>query len=266
MRRSVILTGEKKHGQSARKGRVAMESVKDNQQEYDEKRFNRWLYRMAGFSGIAIAVGYVFITAGFTISGAPLPTGAEAWVTYMAGKSNLWWGIIWLSIITDILYLPVAAGLYNLLKNVHKGMILVSGALFALFVVLELAITWSNYAAIIELINRYGLATTEPQRTLYLSTIEYASSVFQTPVTGFYAIFIPSIAVILASIVMLKSARFGKIASYIGLLSGTINAFSVIGELFSSTLSLLVIPGSVLALIWFFAVGVKFLKFGREGN
>jgi len=156
--------------------------------------------------------------------------------------------------------------LYNLLKNVHKGMILVSGALFTLFVVLELAITWSNYAAIIELINRYGLATTEPQRTLYLSTIEYASSVFQTPVTGFYAIFIPSIAVILASIVMLKSARFGKIASYIGLLSGTINAFSVIGELFSSTLSLLVIPGSVLALIWFFAVGVKFLKFGREGN
>ena len=265
MRRSVILTGEKKHAQSARKGRVAMGSVKDNQQEYD-KRFNRWLYRVAGFSGIAIAVGYVFITAGFTISGPPLPTGAEAWVTYMAGKSNLWWGIIWLSIITDILYLPVAAGLYNLLKNVHKGMILVSGALFALFVVLELAITWSNYAAIIELINRYDLATTEPQRALYLSTIEYASSVFQTPVNAFYSIFIPSIAVILASIVMLKSEIFGKVASYTGLFSGTLNAFSVIGGFFNSTLALLVRPGSVLALIWFFAVGVKFLKLGRDGN
>jgi len=243
-----------------------MESVKDNQQKYDENRFNRWLYRMAGFSGIAIAIGYVFITAGFTISGVPLPKGAEAWVAYMAGKSNIWWGIIWLSIITDILYLPVAAGLYTLLKNVHKGMILISVALCTLFVVLELSITWSNFPAIIELVNRYGLATTETQKALYLSTIEYASSVFQTPVNGFYTIFIPSIAVILFSIVMLKSAKFSKVVSYVGLLSGILNAFSVIGGLFSSTLELIVIPGSVLALIWKFAVGVKFLKLARDSN
>ena len=65
---------------------------------------------------------------------------------------------------------------------------------------------------------------------------------------------------------MLKSAKFSKVASYIGILSGTVNAFSVIGGLFSSTLGLLVIPGSVLALIWKFAVGAKFLKLARDSN
>jgi len=243
-----------------------MESAKGNQQEYDENLFSRWLYRLAGYSGIAVAVGYVFMTAGFIISGTPLPVTAEAWVAYMAGKSNIWWGIICLSIITDILYLPIAAGLYRLLKNVHRGMLVTAGALYALFVVLELSITYSNFPAIIELVNRYGLATTEAQRALYLSAIEYASTVFQTPVNGFYTIFVPSIAVILFSIVMLKSAKFSRIASYIGISSGALNAFSVIGGLFSSTLGLLVIPGSVLALVWKFAVGIKFLKVGRDSN
>jgi len=221
---------------------------------------------MAGFSGIAIAIGYVFITALYAISGAPLPKGAEAWIDYMNGKSVLWWGIIWLSIITDILYLPVAAALYSLLKDVHKGLILVSGALFTLFVLLEMGITWTNYPVIIEAVNQYSLATTETQRLVYLSVIEYSSRVFETPVTAFYAIFVPSIAVILASLVMLKSGRFGKMAAYVGLLSGTLNAFSVIGGLFSSTLGLLVMPGSVLSLVWFLLAGLRFLKSARGGN
>jgi succinate dehydrogenase/fumarate reductase cytochrome b subunit len=243
-----------------------MEITNNSQQEYDENQFSRWLYRLAGCSGIAIAVGYVFITAGFVISGIPLPKGAEAWVAYMAGKSNIWWGIIWLSIITDILYLPVAAGLYRLLKNVHRGMLVTAGALYALFVVLELSNTYTNFPAIIELVSRYGLATTEAQRALYLSAIEYASTAFQTPVAPFYTIFVPSIAVILFSIVMLKSAKFSRIAAYIGISSGAINAFSVIGGLFSGSLGQLVVVGSVLALFWKFAVGVKFLKFARGGN
>jgi len=221
---------------------------------------------MAGYSGITIAVCYIFITAGFVISGTPLPKDAEAWVSYMAGGSSIWWGIIWLSIITDILYLPVAAGFYALFKNVHKGMVLVAGVLFALFVMLELSITWSNFPAIIELVNKYNLAATEAQKALYLSALEYASNIFQTPVTGFYMIVIPSIAVILFSILMLKSARFSKAASYIGISSGALNVLSVIGGLFSSTLGQLVVLGSVLALIWKFAIGVKFLRLARDGK
>ena len=243
-----------------------MGSAIDNRQEYDGHQFNRWLLRMAGISGIAIAVGYILITAGYAVSGFPLPKGAEAWIDYMNGKSTLWWWIIWLSIITDILYLPVAAALYSLLKNVHKGLILVSGALFSLFVLLELGITWTNYPVVIEAVNQYSLATTETQRLVYLSVIEYSSRVFETPVPSFYTIFAPSIAVILASFVMLKSGRFGKITAYVGLLSGTLNAFSVVGGLFSSTLGSLVVLGSVLALVWFFLLGLRFLKSAHGGN
>lgn len=243
-----------------------MESVNYNQEQLEEKKFSTWLYRLAGYSGIAIAVSYVFITAGFVTSGVPLPKGGEAWVTYMAGKSGIWWGIIWLSIITDILYLPVAAGLYRLLKNVHKGLLLTAGALYALFVVLELSITYANFPVIVESVNGYGLATSEAQKALYLSTIEYASHVFQTPVAPFYTIFIPSAAVILFSVVMLKSGKFNKSIAYIGMLSGTLNALSVVGGWFSSNIGQVVVVGSVLALVWKFAVGIKFLKFARGSN
>ena len=72
--------------------------------------FRARMLRWAGLSGIAIAIGYVAISIGFAVSGQPLPRNAAAWVSYLDGKEPIWWMIIWLSIITDILYLPVAFG------------------------------------------------------------------------------------------------------------------------------------------------------------
>jgi hypothetical protein len=220
----------------------------------------KFLYRVVGYSGIAIAIGYFFITIGFVMSGTPLPTNSTAWVTYLEGKNAIWWGIIWLSIITDILYLPVAYGLYEYLKKTNRGFILISGVLFTLFVFLELAITWSNYPTLLKLVNEYNLATSDMQRTFYLSAIEFASTEFQTPITAFYTIFIPSLATILSSFVMLKSKRFGNLIPYIGFISGICNALSVIGGYFYEPLRNLVIPGSFLIIFWFLGIGIHFLK------
>lgn len=226
----------------------------------------RWVYLAAGFSGIIIAIGYIFITSAYVKSGTPLPTEGEAWITYLTGKSITWWLIICLSIFTDLLYLPVALGLYIVLRRINNGMMLLSSTLFILFVLLDLSITWPNYAVMIEFTDGYNSAATEAERGIYLTSIEYASAMFETPILAFYAIFVPALAAIAACLVMLRSNEFKKYVAYIGLASGILSAFSVIGGLFSDTMSSLVIPASILILVWFFLIGIRFLKMGRENN
>ncbi|MDP1725950.1 MAG: DUF4386 family protein [Bacteroidota bacterium] len=222
--------------------------------------FNQRMFLWAGISGIAIAIGYVVITILFVLSGSPLPKDAFSWLTYLNGKSSLWWFIIWFSIITDILYILVAYGLYEFLKKSHKGIMLISLMLFILFVFLELAITWSKYPALLEIVSRYQATENNELRTIYLAAIETLSVEFQTPITAFYCIFIPSIAVILASYVMIKE-RVGSIAiSVIGLISGTCNAISALGRYIFEPLESIVVLGSFLSLFWFLGIGVTLIK------
>lgn len=229
-----------------------------------ESQYNMSFYKIAGYSGIAIAIGYIYITIAYVISGSPLPTNAVEWIAYLDNKDIIWWSIIWLSIITNLFYLPVVYGLYQYLKNTSRAIMLISGVLFTLFVFLELAITWSNYPTLLELVSKYKLASTDEQKTIYLSAIEFASTQFQTPITAFYFIFIPSIAAILASYTMLMSKRFGKIIPYVGLISGLCNAFSVVGGFFYEPSKNLVIIGSFLILFWFLGIGIYFIKLKQE--
>jgi hypothetical protein len=222
--------------------------------------FNQKMFLWAGISSIAIAIGYIVITILYVLSGSPLPKDASSWIIYLDGKSCLWWFIIWFSIITDILYLPVTYGLYKLLKKSYKGMMLISFVLFILFVFLELAITWSKYPALLDLVSRYQGTENNELRTIYMAAIESLSIEFQTPVTAFYMIFIPSIAVIVASYVMIKVRVCSIAISIIGMISGICNSISVIGGYIYDPIELLVIPGSFLQLFWFLGIGITLIK------
>lgn len=226
---------------------------------YEELLRSRILL-FGGLSGIAIGIGYIVITVACVIAGFPLPTDATAWVDYLNGKTLIWWIIIWLSIITNILYIPFAYGMYELLKKTHAGMLLVSFSLFALFVVLELSITWSKYPAIIDLVSKYHLSTDSELKLIYLAAIETMSSEFQTVVTSFYMIFIPSIATILASIALFQTKISNRLIAIIGLISGSCNAISSMGGFIYKPLGNLVVLGSFLILFWFMGIGIALLK------
>lgn len=215
------------------------------------------LLRFAGISGGAIALGYVFITVGFVISGPALPRDGVSWVTYLDGKTGLWWGIIWASVATDLLYLPVAWGLYERLRETSRALVSVGAALLSLFVVLELATTWSDYPALIELVQRHRAATTDAQRALFLAAIEHCSIQFQTPVHEVYNIVTPSLGVVLASVAMLRGKQFARTVAIIGLLSGSLNIISVVGGWMWEPMRQLVVPGSFLSLFWFLGVGIR---------
>src|SRR3972149_7138929 len=129
------------------------------------------LNKVGAFSALGIGLGYIVIMVFYSFVG-KMPVGGEAMMTGLTGKTTSWWVIIWFSLLTDILYLPVAFSLKKLFKSINKVAVLLATTFFGLFVVLELAITWSNYSALLLLNGSYNAATTEAQKTLYITIAE----------------------------------------------------------------------------------------------
>src|SRR6266404_4343322 len=118
----------------------------------------KWLYRVGGISALAIGIAYLSILPLFALVGNPPPSGGEAWLKYLSGKTTVWWAILGLSVLTDLLFVPVALSLYLALKRVHRSAMLVATAFVGLFVVLDLAVTWSNFSALLTLGGGYAAA------------------------------------------------------------------------------------------------------------
>lgn len=125
---------------------------------------DRTLCRVGGICAIVLGLSYLAITALYAIAGA-VPSGTgEAWLAYLDGQEATWWGITGLSVVTDVLFLPVAAALYVALRLINRNAVLAGAALLVLFVILDLAVTWPNYAALIMLSGDHAAATGEAQR------------------------------------------------------------------------------------------------------
>jgi hypothetical protein len=219
-----------------------------------------WSYRAGGLSAIALAVGYIATIPLYAYVGAP-PTGGEAWLTYAAGKTNVWWAIFGLSVITDFLFVPVAFALYLALKGVNRGAMLVATAFVGLFVVLDLAVTWSHYAVLIALTGDYAAATTEAQRAAYVAAANLAAAVL-TFSLAVYSILVPSLGILMVGLVMLRGGVFGKGIAYLGVVTGVLGIISVAGPLLVSALSATIIVTSLLTTVWVLLVGYRLLRLG----
>jgi hypothetical protein len=214
----------------------------------EERQWRRW----GGIAALALAGGYVTIIPLFASVGAP-PTTGEAWFRYLPGKTETWWVIIWLSVVTDLLYLPVAGALWIALRNAARNRMLVAVVCLQLFVVLDLAVTWTHHASLLGLYQNYAGAADEAHRAAYLAAAEYASSIYSTPLLTFYIIAIPSGGVMLASISMLK-ARFGKASAWTGVATGVFGLLSLTGFF------PLIMANALGATLWFFLVGARLLR------
>jgi hypothetical protein len=212
-------------------------------------------YRWGGIAALLLAIGYVVTIPLFAWVGAPPVTG-EAWFRYVPGKTTAWWVILWLMVVTDLLYLPVAWALWTALRKAGRNLMLASVACLHLFVVLDLAVTWTHHAALLALFQNYSHAVDEAHRLAYLAAAEYAASIYATPLLTFYIIAIPSLGVLLASIVMIK-ARFGKASAWAGVIAGVFGLLSLTGFF------PLVMANALGVTLWFFLVGARLLGLGK---
>jgi hypothetical protein len=222
----------------------------------------KWLYRVGGISALVLGIAYIITIALYVPVGAP-PSGAEARLTYLAGNTTVWWAILGLSVLTDFLFVPVALSLYLALKGINRNAMLVATACVGLFIVLDLAVTWTNYASLITLSGNYAAATNDTQRAVFVAAANYPSAVLESSLLGVYAILVPSFGYLMTGLVMLKGI-FSKSTAYLGLVSGILGIVSVAGPFFASSLSVTIIIASVITTVWVLFVGYRLYRLGQQ--
>ncbi len=155
----------------------------------------------------------------------------------------------------------VALALYFALKGINKSVTLVAIAFVGLFVILDLTLTWINYASLIALSNNYAAATNDVQRETFVTAAIYPASVVDSSLLFVYNSFTLAVGILMTSIVMLKGA-FSKGTAYLGLVTGILGIVAVAGS-FINVLSALIILVSVLTTVWVLLVGYRLYRFGR---
>jgi hypothetical protein len=221
----------------------------------------RSLYRAGAVSALVLGVSYIVIIALYASVGVP-PSDGEAWLKYGAGKTAAWWGIIGLSILTDVLFVPIALSLYVALEGVSKNLMRSAAAFVLLFVVLDLAVTWPNIAALVTLSDKYAAAVTDAQRTVDVAAANYASAVLRSTLAGVYSIVTLSLGILMAGIVMIR-AHFDRSAAYVGVATGVLGVVSVAGPLVVSALAPTIIVASLLTTLWVLLVGYRLYRLGQ---
>jgi len=213
-------------------------------------------YRVGGVAALIVGIAYIIIFPLYAHVGAP-PNGGEAWFNYLPGKTTVWWTILGLSVFTDFLFVPVAIALYLALRGANRNAMLLATVFVGLFVVLDLAVTWSHYASILTLDRNYSAATDDAQRAGYVAAANYASAMLASPLEIVYAIVTLSSGILLTSFVMLRGA-FNKITAYLGLATGILGIVSLTG------LSLTIIGNALFATAWLFFAGYRLYRLARE--
>ena len=222
----------------------------------------KWLYRVGGISALAVGLGYIIIIPLYLMAGV-LPSGGEAKLSYLAVKTAPWWAIIGLSVLTDLLYIPVALGFFLALKGINRSAMLLAAALLGLFATLELAITWPNYAALIGLSGQYSAATTDAQRAISIAGADYVSALLASPLVPIYTILVPGIGIFITSLVMLKGI-FDKSTAYLGLVTGLFALMASVGPFLVSALDITIIIVSLLTTFWFLFAGYRLYRLGKS--
>jgi hypothetical protein len=222
----------------------------------------KWLYRVGGICAILFGIAYIAIIGLYVPMGAP-PSGAEARLAHIAGNTTSWWAILSLSVLTDFLLVPVAFALYLALKGINRNMMLVAAAGMGLFVVLDLAVTWTNYASLIALSGSYAAAATDAQKAVVVTAAIYPSTVLESSLLFVYNTLTLSVGILMTGLVMLKGI-FGKGVAYLGLATGIVGIVAVVGPLFVTALSATIIFASVLTTVWALFAGYGLYRLGRQ--
>jgi hypothetical protein len=207
----------------------------------------RW-YRAGGLAAIVLGICYVAIIPLYAHVGVPPNGGGEVWFRYLTGKTAFWWTILGLSVFTDFLFVPVALALFLALKGVNRHAMLLATAFVGLFVVLDLAITWSHYASILTLYREYYGAVDDAHKAGYVAAANYASAILTSPLEIVYAIVTLSSGVLVTGFVMLRGP-FSKTTAYLGLATGLLGIGSLTG------LGPMIIGNALFATVWLFFVG-----------
>jgi hypothetical protein len=223
----------------------------------------KWLYRVGGISALIFGIAYIVIIVLYIPMGAR-PSGAEALLAYIAGNTTAWWAILGLSVLTDLLLVPIALSLYLALKKSNRNAMLVATAFVGLFMVLDLALTWTNFASLITLSVSYVAATNDTQRAAIIAAAHYPSMMVGSNLLFVYNSFTLAAGILMTGLAMLKGI-FSLSTAYWGLVTGILGIISVASSFLSSSVSTVtIVLASVLTTVWYLFVGFRLYQLGQQ--
>lgn len=216
-----------------------------------------WILRAGGFAALLLAAGYVATMPLFAIVGAP-PEGALARLEYHAAGTTAWWGIVALSVLTDLLFVPVTVALYAALRRSNEPAMLLATSFTLIFVVLDLAVLWPAKVSMITLGEESAMATSS-QRALFVVAASYPSAVLDSILTSVYSVLTLGIGILVTGLVMLRGG-FGRATGIVGVATGALGIASVVETALSGTFPILVVGASLLTIVWLVLLGRRLLN------
>jgi hypothetical protein len=221
------------------------------------------MYHVAGIAAVVLAVGYLVAIPMYALVGDQPATGVEAQLAYFADHAAGWWSIVVLMVVTDLLYVPVYFGFYTSLQHINRGLVAMGVAFAAfLFVILDLAVTWTAYSTMIVSGVQYVAATSETQQAAMVAAAAYPAAILQSPILGTYAIVVPALGALFVGVVMLKGV-FSRVTAYLALGMGVVGIL-YIGSYFIEGLAALRYATGLLAIPFYLLAGVQMYKLGRS--
>jgi hypothetical protein len=204
------------------------------------------------------------------------PASVGDWFALLQGNRLL--GLAYLNVFDLVNYALVALmflALYLLLQRANRSAMLAATALGMIGIAVYFA---SNTAfSMLGLSDRYAAATTEVQRTSLLVAGEALQTLNRFAATGshpgsggFLSLLLIAVAGLIISVVMLRSAIFGRGTALVGLLASALDlaycvAFVALPAADDETIALLFIPAAgLLWMAWHIMVGWRLTRLGRR--
>jgi len=171
-----------------------------------------------------------------------------------------------LNIIVQMILIPAYFALYAVHRNVNKAYSLLALVVFLFGSVIMVA---NNTALpMLELSNKYYSATIESQKAFYAAAGEamLAQGAHGSPGI-FLGFFIPNIANLIMSFVMLKGTIFSKLNSWFGIVGSVLMLLYLIlvnfGTGVESMATAFAMPGGLLLMTWMIMFTIRLFKLGH---
>lgn len=220
-------------------------------------------YKISGITTIIMILFFLFDMIGWMLLG-PYPNSGHAWFTLLQESKLV--GIILLSFPTYfgmMLYFLTFVSLYNLLKkiNIAFSTLAILMGFIGLIIIL---VTYSGFT-VLSLSNQYFETTQEVQRASQLISAETSMALFSSGMMkgGFFA----EGALLIFSIIMLKSDYFGKWIAFLGIIGHGLDFLRICMNLAfipEEVGAVLLVVGGLPQLLWIILVGIKIFQKGNR--
>ena len=222
-----------------------------------------------GFAAILALIGISLDVAIGNISGGNLSalpqTAAERFAQFQENRYLGLYNLDFLNILVQIILIPTYIALYAAHRNVNNSYGLLALVLFLFGSVILVA---NNTALpMFELSRKFYSVTDESQKLLYAAAGEgfLAQGAHGSPGV-FIGFFIPNIANLIMSFVMLNGAIFSKLSAWFGIIGSVLMLLYIVLVNFGNTAenmaTAFAMPGGLLLMTWMIMFTIKLFRIG----